>query len=57
MKTRQQYISPGIDIISLDNEISLALSSNPPVGPDETGHSELNTPDFLRANPTNTTNC
>lgn len=29
------YSNPEIIIIELDNEISLALESNPPLGPDE----------------------
>lgn len=36
MKTKKKYISPRIEWIMLDNEISLALESNPPVGPEET---------------------
>ena len=32
---RVPYIAPRIEIISLDNEISLALESTPPVGPEE----------------------
>lgn len=36
MKTEnQKYVRPEIEIIVLDNEISLALESNPPFGPDE----------------------
>ncbi len=30
------YSTPRIEIIVLDNEISLALESSPPVGPEET---------------------
>jgi len=29
------YFSPQIDCVKLDNEISLALESTPPIGPDE----------------------
>jgi hypothetical protein len=29
------YIAPFIEIIILDNEISLSLESNPPAGPNE----------------------
>ena len=36
METKKIYISPLIEIIFLDNEISLALESSPPAGPDET---------------------
>jgi len=32
---KKKYISPSIEWIPLDNEISLALESNPPIGPDE----------------------
>ena len=33
---KKKYISPRIKWIQLDNEISLALESNPPAGPSET---------------------
>jgi len=32
----KKYISPVIELIVLDNEISLALESAPPLGPGET---------------------
>ena len=32
---KKQYIVPAIEIIFLDNEISLALASAPPAGPSE----------------------
>jgi hypothetical protein len=32
---KKKYITPHIEWISLDNEISLALESNPPAGPGE----------------------
>jgi len=32
---KKKYIKPHIEIIFLDNDISLALESSPPVGPDE----------------------
>ena len=32
---KKKYIKPRIEWIPLDNEISLALESNPPVGPNE----------------------
>jgi hypothetical protein len=32
----KKYISPVIELIVLDNEISLALASSPPEGPSET---------------------
>ncbi len=48
--TKKEYIEPNIDVIVLDNEISLVLeSSTPPIGPgDETFN---NTPDFFKNNP------
>jgi hypothetical protein len=36
METKKKYIKPRIEWIPLDNEISLALESAPPVGPSET---------------------
>jgi hypothetical protein len=33
------YTAPAIEIILLDNEISLALESSPPVGPSESFNS------------------
>jgi len=39
METKKKYIAPRIEIIFLDNEISLALESNPPAGPSETFNS------------------
>lgn len=33
---KKKYISPRIEWIPLDNEISLALESTPPAGPSET---------------------
>jgi len=38
METKQTYIAPQIEIITLDNEISLALESTPPAGPGEIGN-------------------
>lgn len=40
---KKKYIKPRIEIIFLDNEISLALESNPPDGPGEAynSHYEL----------------
>jgi hypothetical protein len=32
---KRTYFPPIVDMIELDNEISLALESNPPNGPDE----------------------
>jgi len=36
METKKKYTSPAIELIKLDNEISLALESAPPAGPSET---------------------
>lgn len=36
---KQEYITPQIISIKLDYEISLALQSEPPVGPEETSNS------------------
>ncbi len=33
---KKKYIKPRIEWIPLDNEISLALESSPPIGPSET---------------------
>lgn len=33
---KRRYIHPDVICVSLDNEISLALESNPPDGPGET---------------------
>jgi hypothetical protein len=33
---KKKYTVPAIEIIMLDNEISLALESSPPAGPSET---------------------
>jgi hypothetical protein len=36
---KKKYTAPAIEIIFLDNEISLALESSPPVGPSESFNS------------------
>jgi hypothetical protein len=33
---KREYTTPQLEYIKLDNEISLALESTPPEGPDET---------------------
>jgi hypothetical protein len=43
METKKKYIAPRIEWIPLDNEISLALESNPPIGPDELTYSQQTT--------------
>jgi hypothetical protein len=49
MKTKKTYTAPRIEWIPLDNEISLALESFPPEGPDETSNAKI--PCFLDENP------
>ncbi len=34
-KFKRNYMSPQVDVIELDNQISLALESSPPIGPGE----------------------
>ena len=47
MKTEKQtYTAPEVAIVKLDNEISLALESAPPAGPNEV----YNTPSHFNAN-------
>lgn len=45
---KRDYISPVIEQIKLDNEISLALESTPPVGPNEV---YMKAPDALKNDP------
>ena len=45
-ENKRKYITPEVAIIKLDNEISLALESEPPVGPDE-GYA----PAYMKQNP------
>jgi len=47
-KTKRTYISPSIERVELDNEISLVLQSAPPVGPNETA---LNVPEYFNSDP------
>ncbi len=47
-KDKRTYLPPAIECIGLDNEISLALESAPPAGPDEVLNS---TPHFLNNDP------
>jgi hypothetical protein len=48
MESKKKYATPEIGVITLDNEISLALESNPPFGP---GESLLLTPVNFNFNP------
>jgi hypothetical protein len=43
METKKKYLAPQVQIIALDNEISLALQSSPPEGPDETTYNNFET--------------
>ena len=47
------YIAPSIEIIFLDNEISLALASAPPGGPGEV-HNVIAVPEYFSNEPFNT---
>ena len=42
------YCAPAIECIQLDNEISLALESVPPIGP---GESSLMSPEYFNSDP------
>ena len=54
MKTnKQDYTTPKIERIELDNEISLTLDSTPPVGPG--GETRLQTPEYFNNDPFKTT--
>ncbi len=48
MKEKKKYKAPEIVKIELDNEISLALESEPPIGPEE--GAKL-TPEYLKNDP------
>jgi hypothetical protein len=45
---KRMYLNPTIELIKLDNEISLALQSIPPEGP---GESALFAPEYLNNDP------
>lgn len=45
---KKKYFSPEIEMIILDNEISLALASDPPFGPDE---SRVLKPEYFNNDP------
>ncbi len=45
---KQFYIAPQVELIKLDNEISLQLESTPPPAP---GEAKLNTPDYFNNDP------
>jgi hypothetical protein len=46
-KIKRKYQSPQLTLVRLDREISLALNSLPPLGPDETVNNQ--TPDFFNS--------
>ena len=48
-ENKRKYITPEVAIIKLDNEISLALESEPPVGPGE--GSGAYAPEYMKQNP------
>ncbi len=47
---KKKYFAPFVELIVLDNEISLALESTPPLGPDEGSNLNIS-PDFLNQYP------
>ena len=49
-ETRRSYISPKIECLKLDKEISLQLES-PPKGPDESIKFGANTPEYFNNDP------
>lgn len=46
---KREYISPKLTCTKLDNNISLELASEPPIGPDE-GLNTLDAPEFFNKN-------
>jgi hypothetical protein len=50
---KRTYITPQIEQIVLDNEISLALESTPAPGPGEPGYVGFATPEHFNNNPFN----
>jgi hypothetical protein len=49
MKIKRTYNNPEIVCVELDNDISLALQSAPPIGPDETNNALR--PEYFNTNP------
>lgn len=45
---KRKYSPPIIECIKLDNEISLAMESDAPIGP---GESKLNSPEYFNNDP------
>lgn len=50
---KKTYITPQVETIELDNEISLALASSPPAGPSETIN-KMTSPEYFSSEPFNT---
>lgn len=51
INSKKEYQSPVINLILLDNEISLALQSTPPPAPGEPGYTGSLAPEFLNNDP------
>ena len=49
-EAKKKYVKPYIELIYLDNEISLALESTPPLGPNEDFSEQFNNTDFYSTN-------
>jgi len=47
---KKSYITPQIELVELDNEISLALESAPPAGPGES-YNNVSSPDHFNTTP------
>ncbi len=47
MENKRSYITPQVELVELDNEISLVLESNPPIGPEETTNIHNSNPFFI----------
>lgn len=50
---KRKYITPIIELIKFDKDISLAMESDAPVGP---GEGKLNVPDYFNNDPYKTNN-
>jgi hypothetical protein len=53
METKKKYAVPNIELILLDNEISLSLES-PPIGPDESIRISSLAPEYFNNDPLKT---
>ncbi len=45
-----EYVAPTVEIIELDNSVSLTMESNPPI-PDNESHNSLEAPDYFNNDP------